>query len=549
MKGAVASKSVRCAVYTRVSTDSGLDQEFNSLDAQYDASQAYIRSQAHAGWALVRSRYDDGGFSGGSTARPALQRLLDDIRAHRINVIVVYKVDRLTRSLADFAKLVELFDAHGVSFVSVTQQFNTTTSMGRLTLNVLLSFAQFEREVTSERIRDKIGASKRKGLWVGGVVALGYHAKDRKITIVDHEARVVRHVFQRYLELGSLNALLADLRSSGIKTKIRPLSSRRTIGGIPFTRGSLVYLLRNRFYIGEVRYKGEIFKGEQPTILDSALFEAVQSKLEAQRTNHTIARHSSEAMLMGLIFDGRGNRMTPTYAIKKGVRYRYYVSSNLNQGDKAGAAALNRVPAIEIETLVLAAIKEKLGSKQQAGIAHPESPCSDGELIRIQVARVVVRTDELVVTLRDRQLNAHQAAGQPKRSSPNRTGSKTVEIKIPWRKRPSKLPREIIRPVDCENSDRRPIRSETRATLVKAIANGRRWLEELVTGRVISADQIALREQCSVRQVNRVITLAFLAPDLVQAAIEGRLPRGIGVEALRDSPIEWGQQRQMLGLA
>jgi DNA invertase Pin-like site-specific DNA recombinase len=549
MKGAVGSKSVRCAVYTRVSTDSGLDQEFNSLDAQYDASQAYIRSQAHAGWALVRSRYDDGGFSGGSTARPALQRLLDDIRAHRVNVIVVYKVDRLTRSLADFAKLVELFDAHGVSFVSVTQQFNTTTSMGRLTLNVLLSFAQFEREVTSERIRDKIGASKRKGLWVGGVVPLGYHARDRKITIVDHEARVVRHVFQRYLELGSLNALLADLRSSGIKTKIRPLASRRTIGGIPFTRGSLVYLLRNRFYIGEVRYKGEIFKGEQPTILDSALFEAVQSKLEAQRTNHTIARHSSEAMLMGLIFDGRGNRMTPTYAIKKGVRYRYYVSSNLNQGDKASAAALNRVPAIEIETLVLAAIKEKLGSKQQAGIAHPESPCSDGELVRMQVARIVIRTDEVVVTLCDRQLNAHQAAGQPKRSSPNRTARKIVAIKIPWRKRPSKLPREIIRPVDSENSDRRPIRSETRATLVKAIANGRRWLEDLVTGRVISADQIALRKQCSVRQVNRVITLAFLAPDLVQAAFEGRLPRGIGVEALRDCPAEWRQQRQMLGLA
>ena len=252
---------------------------------------------------------------------------------------------------------------------------------------------------------------------------------------------------------------------------------------------------------------------------------------------------------MGLIFDGRGNRMTPTYAIKKGVRYRYYVSSNLNQGDKAGAAPLNRVPAIEIETLVLAAIKEKLGSEQRTGIAHPKSPCSDGELVRMQVARIVVKTDEVVVTLCDRQLHAQKAAGQSKRSSPNGTANKTIEIKIPWRKRPSKLPREIIRPVDSENSDRRPIRSETRATLVKAIANGRRWLEELVTGRVISADQIALREQCSVRQVNRVITLAFLAPDLVQAAFEGRLPRGIGVEALRDCPVEWRQQRQMLGLA
>jgi site-specific DNA recombinase len=223
-------RKVRCAIYTRVSTESGLDQDFNSLDAQYDAAQAYIRSQAHAGWTLVRPRYDDGGFSGGSTDRPALQQLLNDIRARRINVIVVYKVDRLTRSLADFAKLVELFDAHGVSFVSVTQQFNTTTSMGRLTLNVLLSFAQFEREVTSERIRDKIGASKRKGLWVGGMVPLGYQAKDRKITVVANEAKIVRHIFRRYLDLGSLNLLLTDLRRTGVKTKLRPLSNGRTIG-------------------------------------------------------------------------------------------------------------------------------------------------------------------------------------------------------------------------------------------------------------------------------------------------------------------------------
>ena len=206
------SRIVRCAIYTRVSTNSGLDQEFNSLDAQYDASQAYIRSQAHAGWTLVKTRYDDGGFSGGSTDRPALQRLLADVAARRIHIIVVYKVDRLTRSLADFAKLVELFDANGVSFVSVTQQFNTTTSMGRLTLNVLLSFAQFEREVTSERIRDKILASKRKGLWVGGTVPLGYALKDGQVHIHDEEAKTVRLIFQRYLEIGSVNRLVRDLR-------------------------------------------------------------------------------------------------------------------------------------------------------------------------------------------------------------------------------------------------------------------------------------------------------------------------------------------------
>src|SRR5947208_10060015 len=220
---AASSKPVRCAIYTRVSTDQGLDQDFNSLDAQYEASQAYIRSQAHAGWALIRSKYDDGGFSGGNTDRPALQRLLEDVRARKVDIIVVYKVDRLTRSLADFAKLVELFDEHGLSFVSVTQQFNTTTSMGRLTLNVLLSFAQFEREVTSERIRDKIGASKRKGLWVGGMVPLGYDTKERKISVNEAEAESVSTIFRRYLELGSLNLLMADLRNRGIVTKARTL--------------------------------------------------------------------------------------------------------------------------------------------------------------------------------------------------------------------------------------------------------------------------------------------------------------------------------------
>src|SRR5690242_5241784 len=257
MKAAPA-RAARCAIYTRVSTDQGLEQDFNSLDAQYDASQAYIRSQAHAGWTLLRAKYDDGGYSGGSTERPALQRLLEDVRAGKIDVIVVYKVDRLTRSLADFAKLVELFDQHNVSFVSVTQQFNTTTSMGRLTLNVLLSFAQFEREVTSERIRDKIAASKRKGLWVGGMTPLGYDAKDRKITVNAAEAERVRTIFRCYLKLSSLNLLMAELRKRGIVTKVRTLKSGEKVGGISFTRGPLAHLLRNRFYVGEVAFKGEV---------------------------------------------------------------------------------------------------------------------------------------------------------------------------------------------------------------------------------------------------------------------------------------------------
>ncbi len=426
-------QNVRCAIYTRVSTDSGLDQDFNSLDAQHDAAQAYIRSQAHAGWTLVRTRYDDGGFSGGSTDRPALQRLLDDIRAHRINVIVVYKVDRLTRSLADFAKLVELFDAHGVSFVSVTQQFNTTTSMGRLTLNVLLSFAQFEREVTSERIRDKIGASKRKGLWVGGVVPLGYQAKDRKITVVPHEAKTVRHIFRRYLDVGSLNLLLTDLRRTGVKTKLRPLSNGKTIGGIPFTRGSLAALLRNRFYIGEVRYKGELFPGEQTAILDLALFEAVQTKLDQQRTNHAKARQQSQSLLIGRIFDERGNRMTPSHTVKNGVRYRYYISSALIQGQPDKAAKLNRVPATEIERLIVSAVRKHLVGESNNKVEEQSShSLNDKELIAANVARVDVKRDHLAIHLSAK--SEQDGAATDRRHSAHDDAYPTHALIVPWKK-------------------------------------------------------------------------------------------------------------------
>src|SRR3954453_2632118 len=260
---APSAKPVRCAIYARVSTEHGLDQEFNSLDAQYEAACAYVKSQAHAGWSLIRSRYDDGGYSGGSTARPDLQRLLDDIRSRKGDILVVYKVDRLTRSPADFAKLVELFDQHGVSFVSVTQQFNTTSSMGRLTLNVLLSFAQFEREITGERIRDKIAASKKKGLWMGGPAPLGYRIEGKKLVVDEVEAEQVRTIFRRYLELESLTALMRDLAARGVVTKKRPLSSGAVRGGIPFSKGPLAYLLRNRMYLGEVTHQGRFYPGEQ----------------------------------------------------------------------------------------------------------------------------------------------------------------------------------------------------------------------------------------------------------------------------------------------
>jgi DNA invertase Pin-like site-specific DNA recombinase len=520
-------RPVRCAIYTRVSTDHGLDQEFNSLDAQYEASKAYIRSQAHAGWTQIRARYDDGGFSGGNTDRPALQRLLEDVRAGKIDVIVVYKVDRLTRSLADFAKLVELFDHHNVSFVSVTQQFNTTTSMGRLTLNILLSFAQFEREVTSERIRDKIAASKRKGLWVGGMAPLGYDTKDRQITVNEAEAESVRTIFRRYLELGSLNLLMADLRKRGIVTKRRNLKTGKVVGGISFTRGPLAHLLRNRFYIGEVRFKGEILPGEQPAIISRDLFEAVQAKLTEQINNHAKARMQSEALLAGRLFDDRGNRMGPTHARKGGIKYRYYLSSALIDGRSEEAGTVSRVPAVDIEATVARSVRERLELPQGT---------EDKIVIDTHVNRVEAHAQWLWIHLR--RGKAKDDDGQ----------NLTETIRVPWQKQPSKRRREILLPVFQTQADPRPIRSETRATLIAAIARGRRWLDEIIVDPQTTAETIAQREGCSPRKVNMTVSLAFLSPALVKAALEGRLPRGIGVTRLCDLPAEWSRQHRLLGL-
>jgi site-specific DNA recombinase len=520
-----AAKQVRCAIYTRVSTDQGLEQDFNSLDAQYEASQAYIRSQAHAGWTLIRSKYDDGGFSGGTTERPALQRLLEDVRTGKIDIIVVYKVDRLTRSLADFAKLVELFDQHGVSFVSVTQQFNTTTSMGRLTLNVLLSFAQFEREVTSERIRDKIAASKRKGLWVGGMAPLGYDTKDRKISVNQAEADRVRTIFRSYLKLGSLSLLMADLRSKGVVTKVRTLKTGETVGGIAFTRGPLGYLLRNRFYIGDVTFKGEVLAGEQPAIVDRDLFEGVQARLSTQVTSHEVLRTRSEALLLGRIYDDRGHRMTPSHVRKAGIKYRYYISSALLQGRPKEAGTVSRVPARQVEDLVATAVRGHF--KEPAEI-------SDTVLIHKHVVRAEIRPNQLVIEL---------AAANSRRKRNDRN-----VIAVPWRKMPSTRRREILMPEGERPQDARPIRSENRALLVASIAQGRRWLNEFMTDPTANAASIAEHEGCSARQVNMTISLAFLAPELVKAAIEGRLPHGHGVTRMRDLPAEWPRQRKMLGI-
>jgi site-specific DNA recombinase len=337
--------NVACAIYTRTSSEEGLEQNFNSLDAQREACEAYVVSQKSQGWKATRAIYDDGGYSGGNVQRPALKRLLEDVAQHRIKIIVVYKVDRLTRSLADFAKLVELFDAHGVSFVSVTQQFNTTTSMGRLTLNVLLSFAQFEREVTGERIRDKIAASKRKGLWMGGIPPMGYRPHERSLLVDEEQAERVREIFALYLELGSVSRLKAELDRRQWMTPARISQKGRAGGGGSFSRGHLHRMLKSPIYIGRVPHRGLSFPAEHPAIVDAAEWEAVQARLADNLQGSRSRSNATEpSMLAGVVFDAEGNRFTVSHSSKNGRRYRYYISSSKQP---------MRLPARELEMAII----------------------------------------------------------------------------------------------------------------------------------------------------------------------------------------------------
>jgi site-specific DNA recombinase len=353
----------RCAIYTRKSSEEGLEQEFNSLHAQREACEAYIQSQRHEGWTCLPQAYDDGGLSGATLDRPALQRLLADIQAGKVDIVVCYKVDRLTRSLADFAKIVEIVDAKGVSFVSVTQQFNTTTSMGRLTLNVLLSFAQFEREVTGERIREKIAASKKKGMWMGGVPPLGYRCRDHKLIVVPREAETVQHIFRRYAALGSVRLLQQELDAAEIRSKSWISTAGRHWGGKPLARGALYLMLRNRIYRGEIVHRDQHYPGEHEPVIDEPLWEEVQAKLAANAVERaTGERMLSPSLLAGLLYDCQGHRMSPSHAVKKGMRYRYYVSHPLISKTREAAPQGLRVAAAEIERIVLSGIGELIAN-------------------------------------------------------------------------------------------------------------------------------------------------------------------------------------------
>jgi site-specific DNA recombinase len=506
---------VYCAIYTRKSTEHGLELEFNSLDAQREACEAYVKSQAHEGWQAVSQRYDDPAYSGGSLERPALQQLLTDIDAGRVNVIVVYKIDRLTRSLADFAKLVEIFDKKGVSFVAVTQQFNTTTSMGRLTLNVLLSFAQFERELSSERVRDKVAASRRKGKWTGGGVPLGYDVIDKKLVINPAEAKTVRYIFKRYLDLKCLRLLNEDLNDQGIVTKRRVNNNSNQTTGRSFTYGPLAYVLKNRTYLGEIGHKGERFAGEHDAIIDQATFDQVHGLMKVNSVTRRQKRSNDDALLTGLLYDDRGNRMTPSFSTKRGVRYRFYVSSALLSGRKNEAGSVTRVTASDLESSIISALR--------ARFAH-SADLNDQELIDVQVERIVLGQTNILITLKTRDA----------------TGNLIEHA----RSQPSACPRARIETDNCKSS------GEPDISLIHALARAHLWLKALSDGTYQSIEELANVAKWNPKVIRKVLRLAFLAPDITEAIILGSQPKSLSVSELQNiSAHSWDEQRRLLGFS
>jgi site-specific DNA recombinase len=508
---------LNCAVYTRKSSDEGLDQSFNSLDAQREAGEAYIQSQRAEGWRLVPTHYDDGGYSGGNIERPALQRLLDDVDAGRIDVVVVYKIDRLTRSLADFARIVERFDAKGVSFVSVTQAFNTTSSMGRLTLNVLLSFAQFEREVTGERIRDKIAASKAKGMWMGGTLPLGY---DRPLpgtrTLIGNEAeaQTVRAIFERYLELGSSHKLAEELKARLIYSKSYLTLDGNQVGGIPFSRGALFHLLQNQLYLGKIVHKGQVHEGAHDAIVPDDLFHRVGARLREgrRRPKDTCEPRVAQPALMGRIFDATGEAMTPAFAYgRTGRVYRYYVSASLQQGAKSPRdGVLRRISVQEVDTLVteeLAEIGATINDVIRAKVSR------EGLELQLPTAKARVLPNDSAATIR------HHGDG---------TSSLSIPITLPLRGGASSLA-----------GGKRTATPDQK--LVAALRRAHAMLDRDATGPVIAEAPKSPYER-------RVLRLAFLAPDIQQAILTGQQPRHLNLEYLvkTEIPIGWEAQRQYL---
>ena len=562
---------VRCAIYTRKSSDEGLDQAFNSLDAQREACAAYIASQQHEGWIALTTGYDDGGVSGATLARPALQRLLADIEAGRVDILVVYKVDRLTRALSDFARLIEIFDRHAVSFVSVTQQFNTTTSMGRLTLHVLLSFAQFEREVTGERIRDKIAASKKKGLWMGGTPPLGYDVEDRRLIVNAREAATVRSIFRRYRELGSVRALRRRLAAEGVTGKRRRRRAGPITGGTPFSRGALYYLLHNRLYRGEIVHQGTAYPGQHEAIVDAALWDEVQARLAAHTNGTRRAGPRQPSLLMGLVVDAEGEGLTPSHAVKSGRRYRYYVSRHLiTEGTRADRTGW-RLPAADLEALVVTRLRAWLGdaaavseiledgahdaSVHAAVISRARaladrwptlSPHDATRSLRALVTRVTIQSDTVTLAIdggraMDALLQGPEAVSPPRDPTPaGRSMFLTVSAVL---HRNGTGMRLVVPGARHRTPNPRLIRLLWRAFAIH---------DRLTQPPALTLPQIAAAEQVSASYITRLLRLRYLAPDIVTAIVEGRQPRGLTATTLmRDTrlPLAWAAQRARLGFA
>nr|WP_246606292.1 recombinase family protein [Sphingobium xanthum] len=552
---------MRCAVYTRKSTEDGLDQEFNSLDAQYEACAAYALSQRHEGWVLVDGRFDDGGFSGGNMQRPGLTRLLADVTLGKVDIILVYKIDRLTRNLADFAKIVEVLDEAKASFVSITQSFNTTTSMGRLTLNMLLSFAQFEREVTGERIRDKIAASKRKGLWMGGPVPLGYEVDSRKLVPHSAEADLVRRIMQRYLELGSVVELTEELNAQGHRTKVQRRTSGPHRGGCIFRRGTLYHLLSNRIYIGQLAHKGDWFDAEHEAIVPQALWAAVQAKLKDNASGSSKRIKAVQpSLLIGLVLDGEGRAMTSSHATKPGKRYRYYVT----RPDLIDGAPAWRVNAHDLERLVIDRLASYLGDAQAMMNLAGELPADDLdraiktaaihaaklrggsqadkiEILTGTIARIHLNEDHIALVIDQTGLAALLDLTQ-------QDDRPALELTLPVLK--VRRGRQIRLVIPGPNAAP-TITVQRDEKLVALLAEAHAAKQVILSQPDRSIAAIAAEHGRCRTRLGKMVTLSCLAPDIATAIIEGRQPATLTARSLMsvELPLAWTEQRRVLGVS
>jgi site-specific DNA recombinase len=548
----------RCAIYTRKSSEEGLDQNFNSLHAQRQACEAFVKSQAGEGWRLIKTAYDDGGFSGATVDRPALKALLEHVREKRVDVVVVYKVDRLTRSLADFSKIVEIFDAHGVSFVAVTQQFNTTTSMGRLTLNVLLSFAQFEREVTGERIRDKIAASKQKGMWMGGTPPLGYDLRDRHLVVNKAEAETVRLIFRLYIELKTLHRVREELDRKCVISKQWASRGGVRHGGYAFGRGALYHLLANPIYVGEIRHKNVTYPGQHEAIIERATCDRVQemlSKKAAHPRGQTVRKGCG--LLMGKLFDESGEPLYSCWAKKGPRRYRYLVSKRLVKGTAKPDDGGWRLPAEQTELAAMAGTRQMLSDRgalastlRACGFAAAELKqvveAIDAKLKSRQQVETIADTSTLIerVELKREgmQITLNLRALLPADRFPGGGGNLRLTHLVPLQMKRRGIETRLVLPGEMQAP-------RTDPALLRALARGYQWFGELAAGTAVSTRQIAAREGMSDSYVRHMVPLALLAPAIVESICAGRQGVCLSAERLKTQagvPIEWDAQHRLL---